>query len=191
LPSPPSSTAPNSGIPYSLSSYLSYNKLSPTYKHFCLSISSQTEPKFYHQAVKFDHWCDAMSAEISALETNHTWVVCDLPPNKHPIGCKWVYKIKHKIDGSVERYNARLVAKGYTQKGGLDYHDTFTPATKMTTVRCFLALAATKNWFLHQLDINNVFLHEDLHEEVYMSMPPRFGLRGSPKCASLTNLFMA
>jgi hypothetical protein len=186
FPSLPSSTASNSGIPYSLSSYLSYDKLSPAYKHFCFSISAQSEPTFYHEAVKFSHWRDAMSAEISALEANHTWVVCDLPPNKHPIGCKWIYKIKHKADGSIERYKAQLVAKGYTRCKGLDYHNTFSPVAKMTTVRCFLALVAAKNWVIHQLDVNNAFLHGDLHEEVYMKMPPGFGTKGESKVCRLT-----
>jgi hypothetical protein len=135
----------NSGKLYPLSSFLSYDNLSSPYKHFCFSISSQPETKFYHQAVKNPLWCEAMKAKISALEENNTWVVTDLPPNKHPIGCKWVYKVKHKSDGSVERYKARLVAKGYTQCEGLDFHETFSPIAKMTTVRCFLALTATKN----------------------------------------------
>jgi len=186
FPSLVSSTAQHSGIPYSLSHYVSYDRLSPAYRNFCSSISAQSEPSFYHEAVKFDHWRDAMSAEISALEANKTWVVCDLPPHKHPIGCKWVYKIKHMADGSIERYKARLVAKGYTQCEGLDYHDTFSPVAKMTTVKCFLALAAAKNWFLHQLDVNNAFLHGDLHEEVYMKMPPGFGVKGESKVCRLT-----
>lgn len=88
--------------------------MSPAYKHFCLSISVQTEPQFYHVAVTFGHLRDAMPAEISTLEANQTWVVSDLLPNKHPIECKWVYKIKYKADGNIERYKARLVAKGYT-----------------------------------------------------------------------------
>ena len=100
-----------SGKPYPLSSFLSYDNLSFPYKHLCFSISSQPEPKFYHQAVKNPLWCEAMKAEIAALEENNIWIVTDLPPNKHPIGCKWVYKVKHKYDGSVERYKARLVAK--------------------------------------------------------------------------------
>jgi hypothetical protein len=90
-----------------------------------------------------------MKAEIKALEENNTWVVTDLPSDKHPIGCKWVYKVKYKSDGTIERYKARLVAKGYTQCEGLDYLETFSPVAKMTTVRCFFALAAAKNWFLH------------------------------------------
>ena len=83
-----------------------------------------------------------MNVEIQALEANHTWTLTDLPPHKTAIGCKWVYKIKHKLDGSIERYKARLVAKGYTQVEGQDYLDTFSPMAKLTTVRLLLALAA-------------------------------------------------
>jgi hypothetical protein len=103
----------DSGISYSLSSSLCYDRLSPSYKTFCLQVSSTYEPQFFHQANKFQHWRDAMNTEIAALEDNHTWTITDLPPNKVPIGCKWVYKVKLKADGSIERYEARLVAKGY------------------------------------------------------------------------------
>jgi hypothetical protein len=152
----------NLGKSYPLSSFVSYDSLSPSHKHFCLNTSLNIEPKFYHQAVKDVHWREAMQAEISALEANHTWFVTGLPSNKQAIGCKWVYKIKQKSDGSIEMYKARLVAKGYTQCEGLDYHETFSPVAKMTTVRCFLALAAAKGWILHQLDVKNAFLNGDL-----------------------------
>ena len=115
-----------------------------------------------------------MAAEIHALELNNTWTVIDLPLGKHPIGCKWVYKIKHKANGDVERYMARLVAKGYTQKERLDYSDTFSPVAKLTTVRVLLALAFVKGWHLHQLDVNNTFLNGSLKEEIYMKLPPGF-----------------
>ena len=113
-----------------------------------------------------------MNAEIEALEANHTWILTDLPPNKSVIGCKWVYKVKHKAyDGLVERYKARLVAKGYTQIEGQDYLDTFSPVGKITTMRLLRAIAAVNNWHLKQLDVNNVFLPGDLNEEVYMTLP--------------------
>jgi len=85
--------------------------LSPSYKQFVLSVSSSIEPTFYHEAVQHSCWRDAMQAEIKALGDNNTWTLMPLPPNKTLIGCKWVFKIKHNSDGSIERHKARLVAK--------------------------------------------------------------------------------
>ena len=112
-----------------------------------------------------------MNAELSALEMNDTWDLVPLPPGKKPIGCRWVYKIKCKPDGTVDKYKARLVAKGYNQIEGLDFHDVFSPVAKNVTVRLLLALTAAHSWHLHQLDVNNAFLHGPLDEDVYMSLP--------------------
>ena len=115
-----------------------------------------------------------MNSELRALEANGTWELTSLPPGKRAIGCKWVYRTKFKSDGSLDKFKARLVALGYRQKFGIDYSETFATVAKMITVRTLLAVASVKNWHLHQMYVSNAFLHGDLKEEVYMTLPPGY-----------------
>jgi len=112
-----------------------------------------------------------MDKEIQALLENGTWDIVSLPSGKKPIGCKWVYKAKHRADGNLERLKAKLVVRGFTQKAGIDYAETFSPVVKMTTKRALLSVAVKRGRKVHQLDVNNVFLHGNLHEGIYMQMP--------------------
>ncbi|GAU44842.1 hypothetical protein TSUD_400430 [Trifolium subterraneum] len=166
-----SSNHSSSGILYPISSFHSFKHLSPVHHAFTTSITHNTEPKSYLEACKLECWKRAMNDKLEALAKTGTWEIVDLPPQVKPIGSKWVYKVKYKSDGTIERHKARLVAKGYNQIEGLDFFDTFSPVAKLTTVRLLLATAAVKGWYLHQLDVNNAFLHGYLQENVYMSIP--------------------
>lgn len=87
-----------------------------------------------------------MQDELDAMEANQTWSVVRLSSDKHPIGCRWVYKIKHNADGSIDRYKVWLVAKGYTQQDGIDFFDTFSPVAKLATIKVLIAIAASHQW---------------------------------------------
>lgn len=113
----------------------------------------------------------AMKSEMFSLEESGTWYVCELPPRKQPVGCKWIQTIKYNPDGTVERHKSRLVPKGCTQLEGLDYLDMFSHVAKIGTFRLLLALAAAKEWSITQLDVSNAFLNGDLDEEIYMHLP--------------------
>jgi hypothetical protein len=175
----------SSGTAHPIKHFLSYDNLSRAHRAFVASLDTDTEPKTYSEAVKSASWREAMQQEIHALETNGTWTLEKLPEGKRPIGCKWVFKIKRHADGSIERYKARLVAKGYTQVEGLDFNETFAPVAKLVSIRCLLTIALAKKWQLHQMDVNNAFLHGDLDEEVYMRLPPGFSSHSSNKVCRL------
>ena len=111
---------------------------------------------------------------MAALDVNQTWELVPLPEGKKAIGCKWVYKVNHKADGTIERYKSRLVAKGYAQTYGIDYEETFAPVAKMSTVRTVIVVATTKGWFMHKMDVKNAFLQGELQEKVYVEQPPGY-----------------
>lgn len=150
---------------------------------YACTISSHTafkEPYTYAQAASDPCCVVAMQKELSALESNKTWEVVSLPPGKKVIGCKLVQKAKFLADGSLDKFKARLVAKGSTHVEGEEYQNTFIPVVKMPTVQTVLALVTIKDWPIYQLDINNVFLHGDLFEEVYIELPKGHPLYGTP-----------
>ncbi|KAF5812650.1 putative RNA-directed DNA polymerase [Helianthus annuus] len=169
----PASTQDASTV-YPSAHYISYNNFSSNHKRFLAAITTSVEPKNFKQAMQDPKWVEAMQREIQALEQNNTWTIESLPEGKRAIDSKWVYKIKYKPNGEVERYKARLVARGFTQVEGEDFHDTFAPVAKLVTVRTLLAVATKRNWFIRQLDVNNAFLHGDLDEEVFMKIPQGF-----------------
>ena len=132
------------------------------------------EPTSPIQALKDPQWRHAMCDEINALVKNGIWELVPRTPTQNIVGCKWVFRIKRHPDGSIDRYKARLVAKGFHQRPGINYHDTFSPVVKPTTIRLVLSIALSRNWKVHQLDVNNAFLHGRLSEQVFMSQPPSF-----------------
>ncbi|KAL4033413.1 hypothetical protein IC575_006500 [Cucumis melo] len=160
-------------IKHSISNYVSYENLSPQFRAFTASLDSTRIPKNIHIALECPEWKNAVMKEMKALEKNNTWEIGALPRGHKHVGCKWVFTLKYKADGTLDRHKARLVAKGFTQTYGVDYSETFSPVVKLNTVRV-LSLAVNKDWPLYHLDVKNAFLNGDLVEKVYMSPPPGF-----------------
>ena len=143
------------------------------------------EPDTYHEAMASNEatkWKKAMEEEISALDSNQTWTLVELPVGRLSIGCRWVYKIKQNSSGDIERFKARLVAKGFAQTLGVDYEETFAPVVKFDSLRILLSVAASRRYILHQMDVKSAFLHGELDEEVYMKQPEGFQDNTSRVC---------
>ena len=126
----------------------------------------------------YDKWNIAMKEEMLSMSNNDVWELVEMPKNFKPIGCKWVFKTKKDAKGKIERFKARLVVKGYTQKEGVDYTDTFSPVSSKDSFRIIMALTAHFNLELHQMDVKIAFLNGDLYEEVYMQQSEGFVVDG-------------
>ncbi|KAJ8900378.1 hypothetical protein K2173_025018 [Erythroxylum novogranatense] len=135
------------------------------------------EPRTITEALRSPHWRASVSEEYNALVRNGTWVLVPASEAQNVVGCMWIFRTKRKCDGSIDRYKSRLVAKGYSQCPGVDFHETFSPVIKHPTIKVVLTVALSHGWSLHQMDVNNAFLQGHLDETVYMKQPPALFIR--------------
>jgi hypothetical protein len=139
------------------------------------------EPTSFAEAMSSadrDKWELAAKDEMDSIQQAGTWTLTPLPASRQAIGCRWVFKIKRKADGSVDRYKMRLVAKGFSQKPGIDYEETFAPVAKFATIRALLSMAAHYDLEIHQMDVRTAFLNGDLEQDIYMKQPEGFVMPG-------------
>ena len=130
-------------------------------------------PKGHALVVSYDpSSLDEAMSRHDKDQTRHT--LEDLPPNRRLVQCKWVLRTKLNPDGSLKKYKARLVAKGFSQKKGIDYHETYSPVVRYESVRIFLSIVAAEDLELSQFDVKTAFLHGDLDEEIFMAQPELF-----------------
>ncbi|KAM1551006.1 hypothetical protein ACFX10_043195 [Malus domestica] len=147
----------------------------PNPRYALLAVTNTlVEPSSFTQANKCPRWRQATAEEFTVLQCTDTWTLVPLQPHLNVLPNKWVYKIKRKSDGSIERFKARLVANGFHQQEGLDYAETFSPVVTHATIRLILSVALHYNWSIRQLDVQNAFLHGSLSEDVYMRQPQGF-----------------
>ena len=138
-----------------------------------------------------DFWKEAIRSEMDSIMSNATWEVVERPYGCKPIGSKWVFKKKLRPDGTIERYKARLVIKGYSQKEGEDFFDTYSPVARLTTFRELLSLVVSYGLLVHQMDVKTSFLNGELDEEIYMEQPAGFVANGQEGmvCKLLKSLY--
>jgi hypothetical protein len=111
---------------------------------------------------------------ISIHYKEYVWEIVPKPKNKDVVSSKWLYKIKHVADGSIEKHKARFVDRGFSQKEGIDYEEMFAPIARYTSIRTIIALAAKMKWKLHQMDVKTAFLNGVIEEEVHIEQPQGF-----------------
>lgn len=135
------------------------------------------EPQTYEQAVggnDKEEWIVAMNEEFDSFIKNRTWILVDRPKDQRVVDNKWVFKVKKNPDDSIDRFKARLVARGFTQEYGVNYFETFSPVVRFTSIRIILAIASSRKMYLKQFDVKTAFLNGELDEEVFMEQPVGF-----------------
>ena len=143
-----------------------------------------SEPQTYHEAISSansTYWQEAMDREYASLLENQTWDLIEKPSDRKPVRNKWVYKVKYKSNGEVDKFKVRLVAKDFTQKLGIDFTETYSPIIHYDSIRAILAIAATNGMYLKQFDIGTAFLKGELSEEIYMAQPQGYIDPAKPK----------
>jgi hypothetical protein len=134
----------------------------------------EKEPTCFEEAIQKKEWADAMTEEYQSIIKNDVWEIVFGSKSKDVVSSKWLFKIKHAADGSIEKYKARFVARGFSQKEGIDYEETFVPVARYTSIRTIIALATKMKWKLHQMNIKTAFLNGVIKEEVYIEQPQGF-----------------
>ena len=131
-------------------------------------------PSSYKQAMMQSdkhQWESAIDEELRSMEKNQVWEVVDTPSNKNIVTSRWVFVKKTDEHGNLERYKARLVARGFQQIPGQDFNETFAPVVRFTSIRVVLAIAAKYKMHIHQMDVKTAFLNGFLDEDIYMAIP--------------------
>jgi hypothetical protein len=154
-------------------------KGSPDVEHADITRSTDAheDPQTFSEAINSSDsgkWKAAIEEEYQSLIQNQTWELVPKPKDRNIVSCKWVFKTKLGSDGHIERYKARLVARGFTQVEGVDYQETYSPVVKMTSIRILLSIVAIFDLELHQMDVKTAFLNGKLDEEIYMQQPEGF-----------------
>ncbi|KAG7583636.1 Ribonuclease H-like superfamily [Arabidopsis suecica] len=167
-----SDIAQEKAVAHPIQATCSIDLLPKEHKAFISKLDVEFVPQRYEEAKGIKEWDNAVDDEVQAMLRNHTWDEEELPQGKKCVSLKWVFTIKYKSNGDIERYKARLVARGFTQTYGDDYRETFAPVAKQHTVKVVLSLAVNLDWELWQMDVKNAFLQGELEEEVYMTPPP-------------------
>lgn len=137
-----------------------------------IAASDVMVPRSPKYALSIPEWRLAMEKEIVPLHDNGTWTLVPQRSDDNVITTKWIFKVKPKEDGSIDRFKARLVANGMRQVQGVDYLNTFSPVVQPLSIHLVLALAVTNAWSIHQIDVSNAFLHDKLEERIVVSQSP-------------------
>jgi hypothetical protein len=134
----------------------------------------ENEHTLFEEVIKKKEWIDAMTEEYESIINNDVWEVVPRPKNKDVVSSKWIYKIKHPVEKTIEKHKARFVTRGFSQKEGIDYEETFAHVYKYTSIRTIITLSSKMKWKLHQMDVKTTLLNGVIEEEVYIEQPQGF-----------------